>query len=187
MVDIVHHLRGRHIVYVLECEESEGRPYRYVGSSTNVEKRLCEHLGLKKGGASWCALHKPVSVIECRVCNTKEEAAAMEVMLATIHMSQIGFQNCAGGRLNMPGDKKKKPPHFDNVEYYTTSPRSDKTEKSASSIDETVQKLPPMYHVLAPKDEDGQITEAPPKECLKFQNPKDPDNRLGILAGLVLH
>ena len=44
-----------------------------------------------------------------------------------------------------------------------------------------------MYHVLAPKDEEGQITETPPKECLKVNNPKDPDGKLGILAGLVLH
>ena len=54
--------------------------------------------------------------------------------------------------------------------------------------EEEAEEMPtPMYHVLAPKDEDGKITEAPPKECLKFQNPKDPDGRLGILAGLVTH
>ena len=39
----------------------------------------------------------------------------------------------------------------------------------------------------APKDEEGRITEPPPRECLKFQNPKDPDGRLGILAGLMMH
>ena len=69
---------------------------------------LCEHLGLKKGGASWCALHKPIDIITCRVCNTKEEAAAMEVMLTALHQAQIGYQHCRGGRWNMPGDMKKE-------------------------------------------------------------------------------
>ena len=108
----------------------------------------------------------------------------MEVMLTALHQAQVGYQHCRGGRWNMPGDMKKKPPHFDSAEEYFTSPRSDKTEQSEELLP---GELPPMYHVLAPKDEEGQLTEAPPKECLKFQNPKDPDGRLGILAGLVLH
>ena len=82
----------------------------------------------------------------------------------------------------MPGDMTKKPPHFDSAEEYFPSPRSDKTSEESLPSE-----LPPMYHVLAPKDEEGQITEVPPKECLKFKNPKDPDGKLGILAGLVLH
>ena len=112
MVDLVHQLSGRHIVYVLECEASEGRPYRYVGSSTNIEKRLCEHLGPKKGGASWCALHKPTDIVSCRVCNTKEEAACMEVMLTTLHQAQVGYQHCRGGRWHMPGDMIKETAPF---------------------------------------------------------------------------
>ena len=84
----------------------------------------------------------------------------------------------------MPGDMRKKSPHFDSAEEYFTSPRSDQTEKSEDS---SPSKLPLMYHVLAPKDEERQITEPPPKECLKFKNHKDPDGKLGILAGLVLH
>ena len=79
---------------------------------------------------------------------------------------------------------KKETAHFDSAEEYFTCPRSDKTEKSEESLP---SELPPMYHVLAPKDEEGQVTEAPPKECLEFKTPKDPDGKLGILAGLVLH
>ena len=75
-------------------------------------------------------------------------------------------------------------PDCDSAEEYFTSPRSDQTEKSEASLP---SELPPMYHVLAPKDEEGQITANPPKECLKFKNSKDPDGKLGILAGLVLH
>ena len=87
---------------------------------------------------------------------------------------------------------RKKPPLFDPAEGYYTSPRSTATEKSEEPevpSEAPPSELPPMYHVLAPKDEEGRITEPPPKECLKFPNPnpKDPDGRLGILAGLVLH
>ena len=203
MVDLVHQLSGKYVVYVLECEPTDGKPYRYVGQSTNIEKRVCEHVGLKKGGASWCALHKPTDIVTCRVCNTKEEAAAMEVMLTTLHQAQVGYQNCRGGRWNMPGDMKKKPPHFEKAEEYYNSPRSDKTEKSdPETFDEAVngigivdgkvfppfEKDPtPMYSVLAPKDEEGKLLGTPPKECIKFKNSKDPDGRLGILAGLVMH
>ena len=127
----------------------------------------------------------------------------MEVMLTSIHQAQVGYQHCRGGRWNMPGDMKKKPPHFDNAEEYYTSPRSTATEKSeepegpseapnlpseaAVPPHREAVHVPPMYHVLAPKDEEGRITEPPPRECLKFQNPKDPDGRLGILAGLIMH
>ena len=192
-MDLVHQLSGKHIVYVLQCEPLDGKATRYVGTSTSIEKRTSEHLGLAKSkGASWCAKHKPVSVLEVRVCNTKEEAACMEVMLTSIHQAQVGYQHCRGGRWNMPGDMKKKPPHWDNAEEYYTSPRSTTTEKSEepevpNEAPKLPSELPPMYHVLAPKDEEGNITEPPPRECLKFQNPKDPDGRLGILAGLIMH
>ena len=54
-MDFVHNLRGKHIVYVLQCEPDEqGNETRYVGCSTNIERRTAEHLGLKAGGAAWC-------------------------------------------------------------------------------------------------------------------------------------
>ena len=63
----------------------------------------------------------------------------------------------------------------------------DQWVNGVTHVDDKLAMLPPMYHVLAPKDEEGRITEPPPRECLKFQNPKDPDGRLGILAGLMMH
>ncbi len=118
-MDLVHNLKGKLFVYVLECQPGpDGQQYRYVGSSTNVERRMAEHLGMKAGGASWCKNHKPISVVEVRQCNTKEEAAAMEVMLCAMHMSQTGYQACRGGRFNMPGNMRKKPPFFDDTEEY---------------------------------------------------------------------
>ena len=43
----------------------------------------------------------------------------------------------------MPGDMKKKPPHFDNAEEYYTSPRSTATEKSEEPESDLPSELPP--------------------------------------------
>ena len=73
-MDLCHKLKGRIIVYVLECEpDAEGNETRYVGGNINIERRTAEHLGLKSGGAAWCKLHKPTTVLEVRLCNSKEE------------------------------------------------------------------------------------------------------------------
>ncbi len=77
-MDLVHNPKGKLVVYVLECEPGpDGQPCRYVDSSANVERLIAEHAGVKAGGAPWCKLHQPTSVVEVRDCNTKEEAAAM--------------------------------------------------------------------------------------------------------------
>ena len=80
-LDLVHQLRGKHIVYVLALQSEDGKPRRYVGSSANVERRMAEHLGVKSGGAAWCRKYKPVDVLSVKCVETAEEAAAMEVML----------------------------------------------------------------------------------------------------------
>ena len=54
-MDLVHNLKGKIVVYCLECEpDAEGRPFRYVGCTTNCERRMAEHMGMKEGGAAWC-------------------------------------------------------------------------------------------------------------------------------------
>ena len=40
MVDLVHQLTGKHIVYVLQCEPLDGKETRYVGTSTSIEKNI---------------------------------------------------------------------------------------------------------------------------------------------------
>ena len=85
-LDLVHQLRGKYIVYVLALESDDGKPRRYVGSSANVERRMAEHLGVKSGGAAWCKKYKPIDVISVRVVDSKDEAAAMEVILSLIHI-----------------------------------------------------------------------------------------------------
>ena len=111
-MDLCHNLKGRIIVYCLELEpDSEGRPYRYVGSTTSCERRCAEHMGVANGkGASWCASHKPIDIVSVRICNTQEEAAAMEVMLTSLHQATSGYQQVRGGEVeHEPGYEKEAP------------------------------------------------------------------------------
>ncbi len=48
-LDLVHQLKGKIVVYVLQLAEGQ----RYVGSTANVERRTAEHLGVTSGGAAW--------------------------------------------------------------------------------------------------------------------------------------
>ena len=98
-LDLVHQLRGKIIVYVLALQPGEdGKPRRYVGSSSNVERRMAEHTGMKSGGAAFCKKFKPIDVISVKVVDSAEEAAAMEVMLCSLHMAETGAQYTRGGR-----------------------------------------------------------------------------------------
>ena len=122
-----------------------------------------------------------------------EEAAAMEVMLCGLHQAQIGYQQVRGGRWNMPGDMKRKPPNFDDTDEYYLSPRSN---ASTTASDDTVKeptveikwKPPvldsPVYHQI--KEENGITDEKPPVSCLIFKNEKDPEGNLRHLAGLIV-
>ena len=75
-----HTLRGKHICYVLNCGENEaGHQMVYCGSTTNIERRVAQHLGLLEGGAAFCKVYKPISVLEVRLCNNAEEAVIMEI------------------------------------------------------------------------------------------------------------
>ena len=183
-LDLVHNLRGKHVVYVLALQPGEdGQPRRYVGSTTNCERRMAEHTGVKSGGAAWCKKYKPIDVISVRIVDSKEEAAVMEVMLCSLHMAEIGAQNCRGGRWNMSGDMKKRPPYFDDCEFQ--SPRSDEAAPPTPPEVQIPDILPPNYEVL--RDENGVTEEKPPKSCPCFRDERDPDGRLRHLAGLILH
>jgi len=177
-MDLCHNLKGMTVVYVLQCApDAEGRETRYVGCSTNIERRMAEHLGLKEGGAAWCKKHKPVSVVECRVCQNKEEAAVMETMLTAVHQEQVGYQNCRGSRWNMPGMMRRKPPYFDKAEeYYTEEVTPEKTWEPPTM-------LPPSYELL--RDENGIVETKPPVSCPCFRNDKDPNGDWRHLAALL--
>ena len=190
-MDLVHQLKGRIVVYCLECEpDSDGRPYRYVGTTSNCEKRLCEHMGIANGkGAAWCASHKPIDVISVRVCNTKEEAAVMEVMLTSLHQAQIGYQQTRGARWNMNQDMKRKPPYFDKVqEYYLDKAEETETATPPPSREESPgtpevvlpRTLPPEYEIL--KQENGIVEVKPPVSAPCFNDAPDPTGRMPWLG-----
>ena len=119
----------------------------------------------------------------------------MEVMLCSLHMAEVGPQGCRGGRWNMSGDMKKRPPYFEDIEFQ--SPRSEEAEPAPNDTyplyavvqrEPTVQlpeMLPPNYEVL--RDENEITEEKPPKSCPCFRDDRDPDGRLRHLAGLILH
>ena len=149
---------------------------------------------VKSGGAAWCKKYKPIDVISVRIVDSKEEAAVMEVMLCSIHMAECGVQNTRGGRWNMAGDMKKRPPYFEEIEFQ--SPRSDEAQPPSderSEVDyptpcpqlELPTMLPPNYQVL--REENGITEVNPPKSCPCFRDERDPEGRLRHLAGLILH
>ena len=185
-MDLVHNLKGKIVVYCLECEpDAEGRPFRYVGCTTNCERRMAEHMGVKGGGAAWCETHKPVDVISVRVCNSKEEAAVMETMLCSLHQATIGYQPARGSRWNMNQDMKKKPPYFDKAqEYYldneTATPPPSREESPDTPEVKLPTMLPPEYSVL--RDENGITEEKPPVSapCFAAPDPSGTQPWLGI-------
>ncbi len=81
MCDMIHKCAGKKVVYVLlleSCPET-GKEPRYVGSTSNCEKRTAQHMGIIPGGAKWTESHRPVDVISCRVVKkTDAEMASLE-------------------------------------------------------------------------------------------------------------
>ena len=189
-MDLVHQLKGRIIVYCLECEPlPDGRPIRYIGQTSNCERRVAEHMGVANGkGASWCLAHKPIDIISVRVFSTKEEAAVMETMLTSLHQAQVGYQQVRGGRWCMCTDMKKKPPYFDKVqEYYLEKDDDAETATPPPSREESPETiklptvLPPDYDILL--KENGIIEDKPPVSAPCFNDAPDPSGRkpwLGI-------
>ncbi len=69
-------------MYVLLCEpDEEGNERRYIGQTTNCERRICQHCGVDGGGAKWAEAYRPIGIISARVVETDEEAAVMETLL----------------------------------------------------------------------------------------------------------
>ena len=149
---------------------------RYVGTTSNIEKRMAQQFGVTEGAAQWCKVHKPVTVLEVRLCNNAEEAQIMENCLTSVHQAAVGYQACRGSRCNMSGQMKRPPPHFGSAPEYV-SPRSE------DSTPELPSELPPMYEKL--KTENGIEEATAPKPCLEFVNHRDPDKRWGHLAAIL--
>ena len=179
-LNFCHNLRGRHICYVLKCGEDEhGHQMVYCGSTTNIERRVAQHLGLLEGGAAFCKVYKPISVLEVRLCNNAEEAVIMENILTSIWQSKCGYQAVRGSRYNMPGPMKRPPIHMNACPEFV-SPRSDASTEAPFELPTT---LPPMYETM--KQENGIEEKEPPKPCLCFVNEKDPTGQYRQLAALL--
>ena len=101
----VHHTKGKICTYTLELENDK----YWVGYSTDLEKRISQHMGKAPGGAKWTALHKPKRIAEVKVHDSVSEALAMETanwnFLAALH----GHDNVRGGRYNLCENLKYPP------------------------------------------------------------------------------
>ena len=101
----VHHTKGKICTYTLELENDK----YWVGYSTDLEKRISQHMGKAPGGAKWTALHKPKRIAEVKVHDSISEALAMETanwnLLAALH----GHDNVRGGRYNLCENLKYLP------------------------------------------------------------------------------
>ena len=184
-INFCHNLRGKHICYVLKCEpDQDGHDMFYCGVTTNIEKRMAQHMGLLEGGAAFCKKYKPVSVLEVRLCNNAEECAIMENVMVSLYQAKCGYQSTRGSRYNMPGAMRRPPIHFSACPEFV-SPRSDgSTEAVASETPfELPSELPPLYHTLL--QENGIEEAQPPKPCLCFVNEKDPEGKYRQLASLL--
>lgn len=65
-----------HVVYILECADTT----LYIGSTNNLEKRLKEHNGAKKG-AHYTKIRRPVVLKHTEIFLTLSEARKREAEL----------------------------------------------------------------------------------------------------------
>ena len=100
-----HRTKGKICTYTLELENGMW----WVGYSTDLEKRISQHMGKAPGGAQWTALHKPKRIAEVKLHSSISEALAYETanwnLLAALH----GENNVRGGRYNLCEDLKYPP------------------------------------------------------------------------------
>lgn len=61
-------------VYLLECADGT----YYCGITTNPERRLAQHNGLRPGGARYTRSRRPVRLRACRVCADRSQAGRLE-------------------------------------------------------------------------------------------------------------
>ncbi len=64
-------------VYLMHCADDT----LYCGITTNVQRRLQEHNGLKKGGAKYTKVRRPVQLAAFAPVATRSEAAKLEASI----------------------------------------------------------------------------------------------------------
>ena len=64
MLILVHKRKGVICSYVLKLDGDEQNDfYIYVGWTSDLEKRMLEHTGVREGGAAFCKVHKPTEIV----------------------------------------------------------------------------------------------------------------------------
>lgn len=61
-------------VYLLRCADGS----LYCGVTTDLERRLAQHNGLRQGGARYTRTRRPVSLVASVVCEDKSSALRLE-------------------------------------------------------------------------------------------------------------
>ena len=102
MDHVVDKVRGTPCAYVIELEGDKVHPfYIYVGTTTDVQTRLAQHVGGIPGGAKWTALHPPNELLSLKVHETEEDAVAAECANWNLWSGRLkNYDRVRGGRLN---------------------------------------------------------------------------------------
>lgn len=66
-----------YFVYIVECKNKS----LYTGITTDTDRRLHQHNGEIKGGASYTRSHRPVTLRHVEECESKSEALKRELSI----------------------------------------------------------------------------------------------------------
>ena len=120
----------RAFVYVLKLQGSPAN--WYVGSTINIEARICEHWAGQ--GAQWTQKHPPIGVVEVIECLTGDPLPLERAKTAEMAM-KYGWARVRGaGHVKVD---TKEPPWFD--QEGTKRKRKDQQQKTLDAVNESDQ------------------------------------------------
>ena len=67
-------------VYLLECADGS----LYCGVTTDIERRLEQHNGLRPGGAKYTRARRPVRLVASRPCPDRSTACRLENLIQNL-------------------------------------------------------------------------------------------------------
>lgn len=71
-------------VYILKCSDDT----LYTGITTNLERRMQEHNGIKPGGAKYTQARQPVKVVFSKTFPNRSEATKEELRIKKLSRQQ---------------------------------------------------------------------------------------------------
>ncbi len=71
-------------IYILECSDSS----YYCGITTNIERRLKQHLGEMKGGAKYTHSRKPCYLVYQEQTSSRKDALKREIEIKKMTKSE---------------------------------------------------------------------------------------------------